>query len=236
MQAAIEDGTLPFDRWTSYKKLQRELAHLERRLDKRLQAEERKRWAKAGARAARTCGEGQALSRRLGPRRRPERPGGGDVETLGRPGGQPTFAAPWVTVVVNAQSVAASSGVASVGNARERPIDGVRVGRSAGAPSPSTRRTSARRSSRSRSRPRTRARRAGRRSCRSGRRRPGRRSGRRPRRPGTRPRRACPSAHGGGTRCRCRRRRARARPRQVGLAAAALWISTKPPVSAPTWS
>jgi ribosome biogenesis GTPase / thiamine phosphate phosphatase len=36
-------------RWTSYKKLQRELAHLERRLDKRLQAEERKRWAKAGA-------------------------------------------------------------------------------------------------------------------------------------------------------------------------------------------
>jgi ribosome biogenesis GTPase len=49
VQTAIEDGTLPFERWASYKKLQRELAHLERRLDKRLQAEERKRWAKAGA-------------------------------------------------------------------------------------------------------------------------------------------------------------------------------------------
>jgi ribosome biogenesis GTPase / thiamine phosphate phosphatase len=49
VQAALEDGTLPFGRWDSYKKLQRELAHLERRLDKRLQAEERKRWAKAGA-------------------------------------------------------------------------------------------------------------------------------------------------------------------------------------------
>jgi ribosome biogenesis GTPase len=49
VQAALEDGTLPFDRWESYKKLQRELAHLERRLDKRLQSEERKRWAKAGA-------------------------------------------------------------------------------------------------------------------------------------------------------------------------------------------
>jgi ribosome biogenesis GTPase / thiamine phosphate phosphatase len=49
VQAAIEDGTLAFGRWASYKKLQRELAHLERRLDKRLQSEERKRWAKAGA-------------------------------------------------------------------------------------------------------------------------------------------------------------------------------------------
>jgi ribosome biogenesis GTPase len=49
VQAALEDETLPFDRWASYKKLQRELAHLERRLDKRLQSEERKRWAKAGA-------------------------------------------------------------------------------------------------------------------------------------------------------------------------------------------
>ena len=49
VQAALEDGTLPFGRWDSYKKLQRELAHLERRLDKRLQAEERKRWAKVGA-------------------------------------------------------------------------------------------------------------------------------------------------------------------------------------------
>lgn len=49
VKAAIEDGTLPFARWASYKKLQRELAHLERRLDKRLAAEERKRWAKLGA-------------------------------------------------------------------------------------------------------------------------------------------------------------------------------------------
>jgi ribosome biogenesis GTPase / thiamine phosphate phosphatase len=49
VQAALESGALPFGRWASYKKLQRELAHLERRLDKRLQAEERKRWAKAGA-------------------------------------------------------------------------------------------------------------------------------------------------------------------------------------------
>jgi ribosome biogenesis GTPase len=49
VQAALEDGTLPFGRWASYKKLQRELAHLERRLDKRLQSEERKRWAKTGA-------------------------------------------------------------------------------------------------------------------------------------------------------------------------------------------
>jgi ribosome biogenesis GTPase / thiamine phosphate phosphatase len=49
VQAAIQDGTLEFGRWSSYKKLQRELAHLERRLDKRLQSEERKRWAKVGA-------------------------------------------------------------------------------------------------------------------------------------------------------------------------------------------
>jgi ribosome biogenesis GTPase len=47
--AALADGTLPHERWESYRKLQRELAHLERRLDKRLQAEERKRWAKTGA-------------------------------------------------------------------------------------------------------------------------------------------------------------------------------------------
>ena len=49
VQAALDDGTLDFGRWTSYKKLQRELAHLERRVDKRLQAAERKRWAKVGA-------------------------------------------------------------------------------------------------------------------------------------------------------------------------------------------
>ena len=61
VQAALEDGTLSFARWASYKKLQRELAHLERRLDKRLQAEERKRWAKAGA-------EGRARMRAKGRR------------------------------------------------------------------------------------------------------------------------------------------------------------------------
>jgi ribosome biogenesis GTPase / thiamine phosphate phosphatase len=61
VQAALEDGTLPFARWASYKKLQRELAHLERRLDKRLQSEERKRWAKAGA-------EGRARMRAKGRR------------------------------------------------------------------------------------------------------------------------------------------------------------------------
>jgi ribosome biogenesis GTPase len=61
VQAALGDGTLPYARWESYKKLQRELAHLERRLDKRLQAEERKRWAKAGA-------EGRANMRAKGRR------------------------------------------------------------------------------------------------------------------------------------------------------------------------
>ena len=35
------------ERWESYTKLQRELAHLERRLDKRLQSEAKKRWVKA---------------------------------------------------------------------------------------------------------------------------------------------------------------------------------------------
>jgi ribosome biogenesis GTPase len=51
VRAALDDGTLDLGRWTSYKKLQRELAHLERRLDNRLRAEERKRWAKVGAEA-----------------------------------------------------------------------------------------------------------------------------------------------------------------------------------------
>ena len=54
-------GRCRSDRWESYNKLQRELAHLERRLDKRLQAEERKRWAKAGA-------EGRANMRAKGRR------------------------------------------------------------------------------------------------------------------------------------------------------------------------
>ena len=43
VKAAIEDGTLARERWESYLKLQAELAHLERRLDKRAQAEERKK-------------------------------------------------------------------------------------------------------------------------------------------------------------------------------------------------
>jgi ribosome biogenesis GTPase len=44
VRAALEDGTLAADRWESYRKLQRELEHLERRLDKRAQADERRRW------------------------------------------------------------------------------------------------------------------------------------------------------------------------------------------------
>ena len=35
---------LALDRWESYQKLQHELEHLERRLDKRAQAEARRRW------------------------------------------------------------------------------------------------------------------------------------------------------------------------------------------------
>ena len=45
IRAALADGTLPADRWESYLKLQRELAHLERKLDPRLRSEERKKWA-----------------------------------------------------------------------------------------------------------------------------------------------------------------------------------------------
>jgi ribosome biogenesis GTPase len=44
VKAALADGTLPPERWESYLKLQREIAHLERRLDKRAAAEERKKW------------------------------------------------------------------------------------------------------------------------------------------------------------------------------------------------
>jgi ribosome biogenesis GTPase / thiamine phosphate phosphatase len=51
VREALEDGTLELERWASYQKLQRELAHLERRLDKRAQSDERKRWAKVGAEA-----------------------------------------------------------------------------------------------------------------------------------------------------------------------------------------
>lgn len=52
VKAAIEDGTLAPERWESYLKLQAEMAHLERRLDKRAASEERKRW-KALSRVAR---------------------------------------------------------------------------------------------------------------------------------------------------------------------------------------
>jgi ribosome biogenesis GTPase / thiamine phosphate phosphatase len=45
VKEALADGTLPRDRWESYLKLQRELAHLERKLDPKLRANERKRWA-----------------------------------------------------------------------------------------------------------------------------------------------------------------------------------------------
>lgn len=45
IRAALADGSLPQDRWESYVKLERELAHLERKLDPTLRAEERKKWA-----------------------------------------------------------------------------------------------------------------------------------------------------------------------------------------------
>jgi ribosome biogenesis GTPase len=44
VREALADGRLPRERWESYVKLQRELEHLERRLDKRAQSEQRKRW------------------------------------------------------------------------------------------------------------------------------------------------------------------------------------------------
>jgi ribosome biogenesis GTPase / thiamine phosphate phosphatase len=45
IKAALADGSLPRERWDGYLKLQRELAHLERKLDPKLRAAERKRWA-----------------------------------------------------------------------------------------------------------------------------------------------------------------------------------------------
>jgi ribosome biogenesis GTPase / thiamine phosphate phosphatase len=45
VKAALGDGSLPAERWESYLKLQRELAHLERKLDPRLRSDERKKWA-----------------------------------------------------------------------------------------------------------------------------------------------------------------------------------------------
>ena len=53
VRAALEDGTLDPVRWESYRKLQRELEHLERRFDKRAQSAARKQWAKLAARHSR---------------------------------------------------------------------------------------------------------------------------------------------------------------------------------------
>ncbi len=76
VKAAIEDGSLSPERWESYLKLQREIAHLERRLDKRATAEERKRWkalsvfareagrAKGGDASRRPTSAGQAVYHR----------------------------------------------------------------------------------------------------------------------------------------------------------------------------
>ncbi|HET7578198.1 MAG TPA: ribosome small subunit-dependent GTPase A [Bacillales bacterium] len=46
IQEALEDGTLDQDRFNNYLKLQRELAFLERKTNKRLQREERNKWKK----------------------------------------------------------------------------------------------------------------------------------------------------------------------------------------------
>jgi ribosome biogenesis GTPase / thiamine phosphate phosphatase len=44
VKAALADGTLAPERWQSYLRLQAELEHLERRIDKRAAAEQRRRW------------------------------------------------------------------------------------------------------------------------------------------------------------------------------------------------
>lgn len=49
--AALEDGNLPADRLESYRKLERELAFLERKKDKRLAREEGRKWRKLNAEA-----------------------------------------------------------------------------------------------------------------------------------------------------------------------------------------
>jgi ribosome biogenesis GTPase / thiamine phosphate phosphatase len=51
VRAAIEAGTLSAERWDSYVKLERELEHLDRKLDKRAAAEARKRWKQLGLEA-----------------------------------------------------------------------------------------------------------------------------------------------------------------------------------------
>ncbi len=52
VQAALAEGLLPRERWESYQKLQRELEHLERRLDKRAAADARRRWRLVSREAA----------------------------------------------------------------------------------------------------------------------------------------------------------------------------------------
>ena len=51
VQAALAGGTLPAERWDSYLKLQGELEHLERKLDKRAASEARKKWKALGQEA-----------------------------------------------------------------------------------------------------------------------------------------------------------------------------------------
>ncbi|WII72092.1 ribosome small subunit-dependent GTPase A [Bdellovibrio sp. 22V] len=46
IRAALEDGSLPEDRWESYLKLQKEVAYQEARGDRQKQAEDRKKWKK----------------------------------------------------------------------------------------------------------------------------------------------------------------------------------------------
>jgi ribosome biogenesis GTPase len=58
VRAALADGSLDADRLASWEKLQRELHHLEVRLDKRLQAEERKK-RRAFARSVRATTKGR---------------------------------------------------------------------------------------------------------------------------------------------------------------------------------
>jgi ribosome biogenesis GTPase len=45
VQAALAEGTLDTERWRSFQKLQRELAHAERKEDPLAAVAERKRWA-----------------------------------------------------------------------------------------------------------------------------------------------------------------------------------------------
>ncbi len=45
VKEALDEGSLSAERWESYLKLQRELAHLERKLDPQLRSAERKKWA-----------------------------------------------------------------------------------------------------------------------------------------------------------------------------------------------